>query len=122
MALIHRKVTARMIAANRANAQRSTGPRTARGKAESRLNALRTGKYSRLDAEYFRLWIKVLLTGPWEPRPPWKITEMPIPEDWPAGYKPWRAREFREFIHKVARYLDPETRPSRSLQELIRSL
>ena len=36
------------IAANRRNAQKSTGPRSARGKANSRLNRLRTGGRSRL--------------------------------------------------------------------------
>ncbi len=35
-----RHITARMIAANRANARRSTGPRTAAGKARSRRNGL----------------------------------------------------------------------------------
>jgi hypothetical protein len=39
--------TPAQIAANRANAQKSTGPRTAEGKAASRLNALKHG----LDAE-----------------------------------------------------------------------
>jgi hypothetical protein len=34
------------LAANWSNAQKSTGPRTARGKAQSRLNALRTGERS----------------------------------------------------------------------------
>jgi len=36
------------IAANRRNAQKSTGPRSPRGKAQSRLNCLRTGGRSRL--------------------------------------------------------------------------
>ena len=36
------------IAANRRNARKSTGPRTARGKAQSRLNRLRNGSRSRL--------------------------------------------------------------------------
>jgi len=36
------------IEANRRNAQKSTGPRTARGKAQSRLNGLREGGRSRL--------------------------------------------------------------------------
>jgi len=39
-------MTAARVAANRRNAQRSTGPRTARGKAWSGLNALRTGSRS----------------------------------------------------------------------------
>ncbi len=39
-------MTLRRWAANQANAQRSTGPRTAQGKARSRLNALRTGSRS----------------------------------------------------------------------------
>jgi len=36
------------LAANRSNAKKSTGPRTARGKAQTRMNALRTGARSRL--------------------------------------------------------------------------
>jgi len=36
--------TAAFLAANRANAQKSTGPRTAPGKQRSAANALRTGK------------------------------------------------------------------------------
>jgi len=36
------------IAANRRNARKSTGPRSARGKAQSRLNRLRNGSRSRL--------------------------------------------------------------------------
>ena len=35
------------LAANRRNAQKCTGPRTRRGKAQSRLNGLRSGRYSR---------------------------------------------------------------------------
>jgi hypothetical protein len=38
-----RPLSERKLAANRANAQKSTGPRTAAGKARSRLNALRHG-------------------------------------------------------------------------------
>lgn len=41
-------LTPALLAANRRNAQRSTGPRTARGKGQTRLNALRTGERSRL--------------------------------------------------------------------------
>jgi len=40
--------TPALLEANRRNARKSTGPRTARGKAQTRLNALRTGEYSRL--------------------------------------------------------------------------
>ena len=40
-------MTSRLLAANRANAQHSTGPKTAQGKARSRWNGLRTGKKSK---------------------------------------------------------------------------
>jgi hypothetical protein len=47
MALLRpRTVTPARLAANRSNAQHSTGPRTERGKAWSRLNALRSGARS----------------------------------------------------------------------------
>jgi hypothetical protein len=46
-------ITAKFLAANRANAQRSTGPRSFEGKFRSRWNALRTGDYS---ASYQRLF------------------------------------------------------------------
>ena len=42
------------IEANRRNAQKSTGPRTARGKAQSRMNSLRTGRRSRFLADLCR--------------------------------------------------------------------
>jgi hypothetical protein len=41
-------LTPALLAACRRNAQKSTGPRTARGKAQARKNALRTGDRSRL--------------------------------------------------------------------------
>lgn len=41
-------MTPARIAANRRNAEKSTGPRTARGKAQSRMNGLREGGRSRL--------------------------------------------------------------------------
>ena len=41
-------LTPARIEANRRNAQKSTGPRTARGKGQSRMNSLRTGERSRL--------------------------------------------------------------------------
>jgi len=39
-------LTTAALEANRRNAQKSTGPRTRRGKAQSRMNALRSGWYS----------------------------------------------------------------------------
>ena len=41
-------MTPARLEANRHNAQKSTGPRTARGKSQSRLNGLRSGGRSRL--------------------------------------------------------------------------
>ena len=49
-----------LIASNRLNAMKSTGPRTARGKARSRLNRLRNGGRSR---EY-RNFLQALLDAP----------------------------------------------------------
>jgi hypothetical protein len=46
-------LTRERLAANRRNARKSTGPRTTRGKAWSRLNRLRTGSRS---PAYRRLW------------------------------------------------------------------
>ena len=40
------------LEANRSNARKSTGPRTARGKSQSRLNGLRSGSRSRLYADF----------------------------------------------------------------------
>jgi hypothetical protein len=47
-------LTPARLAANWSNAQKSTGPRTAPGKAQSRLNALRTGERSVLFNKFFR--------------------------------------------------------------------
>jgi hypothetical protein len=44
-------MTPARIEANRRNARKSTGPRTARGKAYSRMNSLRTGEHSPLYRE-----------------------------------------------------------------------
>jgi hypothetical protein len=41
-------LTPARLEANRRNAQKSTGPRTPRGKSQSRMNALRSGGRSRL--------------------------------------------------------------------------
>jgi len=46
-------LTPARLAANRRNAQKSTGPRTVRGKAQSRMNALRNGWRS---PAYVGLW------------------------------------------------------------------
>ena len=53
-------LTPARIEANRRNAQKTTGPRTARGKASSRLNRLKTGGYS---PAYGNL-LRVLLEAP----------------------------------------------------------
>ena len=53
-------LTPARLAANRRNAQKSTGPRTARGKAWSRMNGLRTGSRS---PAYWALW-RALLEAP----------------------------------------------------------
>ena len=52
--------TSAFLAANRRNAKKSTGPRTARGKAQTRLNGLRSGARSAL---YDKLFY-ALSTGP----------------------------------------------------------
>jgi hypothetical protein len=46
-------LTPALLASNRQNAKRSTGPRTARGKAQSRLNALRDGTRSREFMDFY---------------------------------------------------------------------
>jgi hypothetical protein len=46
-------LTPARLAANRRSAQKSTGPRTARGKAWSRMNGLRTGSRSTVYRELF---------------------------------------------------------------------
>ena len=48
MALRKNPMSPARLKANRRNAQKSTGPRTARGKSQSRLNSLRSGGRSRL--------------------------------------------------------------------------
>lgn len=53
-------LTAALLASNRRNAKKSTGPRTARGKAWSRLNHLRHGMHSPEYVEFF----KALLNAP----------------------------------------------------------
>jgi hypothetical protein len=53
-------LTPARIEANRRNAQKSTGPRTARGKAYSRLNRLKSGGYS----PAYRKLLRALLEAP----------------------------------------------------------
>jgi hypothetical protein len=47
-------MTPARIEANRRNAQKSTGPRTARGKAQMRFNALKNGSHSELYSDFMR--------------------------------------------------------------------
>ena len=54
-------LTPALLAANRRNARKSPGPRTMRGKAQTRMNALRTGDRSRLR---WNLWLALLNAPP----------------------------------------------------------
>ena len=56
-----RLMTPARLAANRRNARKSTGPRTARGKAQSRMNGLRSGWSS---PTYRNLWRAFLEAPP----------------------------------------------------------
>ena len=58
-------MTPARLAANRRNALRSTGPRTAAGKAWSRLNGLRSGARSKT---YNRLWKALAWAPPFDIR------------------------------------------------------
>ena len=53
-------LTPARIEANRRNAQRSTGPRTPRGKAQSRMNGLRNGVRSTLDHDLMQALLDAL--------------------------------------------------------------
>jgi len=55
MPLIRHRVTPAKLAANRANARKSTGPRTHRGKCAIRLNALLHGAYA--SPKFFRTYL-----------------------------------------------------------------
>ena len=104
MSLLKRRMTEAALAANRANALKSTGPRTAAGKARSRLNALKHGRRSSLATEYFRLWFNALTTGPWE-RPRLDVAKMPVPFFVSPRQVNWRGEVLREFLQEVAPYL-----------------
>jgi len=56
-----RLMTPARLAASRRNALKSTGPRTPRGKAQSRMNGLRTGWSS---PAYNNLWLAMLEAPP----------------------------------------------------------
>jgi hypothetical protein len=53
-----------IVRRNRANAVRSTGPRTRAGKAIVSQNARRHGATAKLDPDRVRLWVKVILASP----------------------------------------------------------
>jgi hypothetical protein len=53
-----------IVRRNRANAAKSTGPRTPVGKAIAAQNARRHGATAKLDPERVRLWLKVILAAP----------------------------------------------------------
>ncbi len=52
--------TRKQIAANRRNAMKATGPRTAKGKETCRMNSLRTSLYSRGDGMAAGDWLELL--------------------------------------------------------------
>lgn len=108
MALIHRTVTVRMIAANRRNSRHSTGPRTVRGKAQSRLNGLRDGHSSGLYLNYIEMWLSS--KGPWKLPLPWGFSKISTPGDCRSSYDQGEARSMREFLLSISACPQPAPR------------
>jgi hypothetical protein len=105
MALLRKRpLTPAALAARRANAQKSTGPRTAAGKARSRLNALKHGRNSRLAQRYFRLWLDCVVEGV-RPGRGLRVGEMPVPFALPPGRDPLRAALRRKYLSSLAPYV-----------------
>lgn len=88
----------KQIAANRANAQKSTGPRTAAGKLRSSLNALRHGLYARRfiisteDDAVFRDFSRQIV----DENQPSNVNELQIVET--MIHAAWRRRRISEII------------------------
>jgi hypothetical protein len=51
MSSVHHEASEKQLAANQANAQKSTGPEDAQGKARAALNAIKHGAYARADKQ-----------------------------------------------------------------------
>jgi len=52
------EVPTKRVAANQANCQKSTGPKTPDGKARASLNSLKTGAYARTDSALRQIMLK----------------------------------------------------------------
>jgi hypothetical protein len=117
MALVRLTVTPRRRAANRANAQKSTGPRTRAGKERSRLNAIRDGCNSHLLARYARLWSMISVNGALNPPRDWRFSQMPVPVMARDG-DVRRGAAIREFLWRVRPFLPLGQRSLPSLAEL----
>lgn len=104
MSLVKSPMTPKRLAANRANALKSTGPRTRSGKLHSRLNALKDGTYSALLDRYLRLWFQTWVNGPNRPPDWWRFAHMPVPLDSCRGdFR--RGEEIRDLLWKARHYL-----------------
>ena len=104
MALVSLTVTPRKLAANRANARRSRGPRTLAGKMRSRLSALRDGTYSELLDCYGRLWLQICVNGPSHAPDGWKFRDMPVPLG-PQPGDSFGGEVIREILWRARGYL-----------------